>query len=427
MSVIVIVGMQWGDEGKGKIIDALTEEADIVVRYQGGHNAGHTVVINDEKFILHLIPSGILRSDKLCIIGNGVVIDPEALINEMDGLKKRGINVEGNLLISNAAHIILPYHVILDNISEKTGKVKIGTTGRGIGPAYTFKAQRTGIRVSDLLEPLYFKERLKNNLYEVNFLLKERHGLDGIDLEEIHEKYMSYADKLKPYISDTEIVINDAIDKKRNILLEGAQGTLLDLDHGTYPYVTSSHPVAGGACVGAGIGPTRITGVYGVLKAYTTRVGEGPFPTELTDNLGKRLRERGGEYGATTGRPRRCGWLDMVTLRHSVMVNGVNGIIITKLDILDGIDKIKICIAYRYRGELIENMPKNAEILSLCEPVYIEMDGWNDMTTGIKDYLKLPLNARRYLEKIEEMLGVPVVMISTGQKREQLIKRSKIF
>ncbi len=427
MSVIVIVGMQWGDEGKGKIIDVLTEGADIVIRYQGGHNAGHTVVINNERFILHLIPSGILHNDKLCIIGNGVVIDPEALINEMEGLRKRGVRVDENLIISKTAHIIMPYHVILDNISEKTGKTKIGTTGRGIGPAYTYKAQRTGIRMCDLIEPGYFKERLRDNLVEVNFLLKNRYGLDTIDFEEVYQRYMGYAEILRPYIKDTEIIINDAIDKKKNVLLEGAQGTLLDVDHGTYPYVTSSNPVAGGACIGAGIGPTKITGVYGVVKAYTTRVGEGPFPTELKDSLGERLRERGGEYGATTGRPRRCGWLDMVTLRHSVRVNGVNGIIITKLDILDGIDKIKICTAYRYRGEIIENMPKDAMTLSGCEPVYVEMDGWNDVTTGIRDYSDLPMNARRYLETIEEMLGVPVVMISTGQKREQMIEKMKIF
>ncbi len=427
MSVIVIVGMQWGDEGKGKIIDVLTEGADIVIRYQGGHNAGHTVVINNEKFILHLIPSGILHSEKLCIIGNGVVIDPEALINEMEGLRKRGVRVDNNLIISKTAHIIMPYHVILDNISEKTGKTKIGTTGRGIGPAYTFKAQRTGIRMCDLIEPGYFKGRLKDNLIEVNFLLKNRYGLDTINFDDVYQRYMGYADILKPYIKDTEIIINDAIDKKKNILLEGAQGTLLDVDHGTYPYVTSSNPVAGGACIGAGIGPTKITGVYGVVKAYTTRVGEGPFPTELKDSLGDRLRERGGEYGATTGRPRRCGWLDMVTLRHSVMVNGVNGIIITKLDILDGIDKIKICTAYRYRGEIIESMPKDFMTLSGCEPVYMEMDGWNDVTTGIRDYSDLPMNAKRYLETIEEMLGVPVVMISTGQKREQMIEKMKIF
>lgn len=427
MSVVVVVGTQWGDEGKGKIVDVLSEEADLIVRYQGGHNAGHTVVINNEKFILHLIPSGILHRDKLCIIGNGVVIEPGALLEEIDGLRKRGIEVGNNLLISKNAHLIMPYHILLDTYSEKTTKVKIGTTGRGIGPAYTHKAQRMGIRAVDLLEPDVFKEKLERNLEEINFILKERYGLQPLDPARIFNDYLGFAEKLRGHISDTELVINNAIDKGKKVLLEGAQGTLLDVDHGTYPFVTSSNPVAGGACVGAGIGPTKITSVLGVVKAYTTRVGEGPFPTELKDKLGELLRTRGGEFGATTGRPRRCGWLDAVVLRHSVRVNGINGLVITKLDILDELDTIKICIGYKYEGKVYEEMPKEFKIFSGAEPVFIELNGWKEETTGIRDYKKLPEKARSYLKKIEELLGVPIVLISTGQRREELIRTGPVF
>ncbi len=427
MSVVVVVGTQWGDEGKGKIVDVLSEEADLIVRYQGGHNAGHTVVINNEKFILHLIPSGILHKDKLCIIGNGVVIEPGALLEEIDGLRKRGIEVGNNLLISKNAHLIMPYHILLDTHSEKTSKTKIGTTGRGIGPAYTHKAQRMGIRAVDLLEPELFKEKLERNLEEVNFILKERYGLQPLDPARIFNDYLQYAEKLKIHISDTELVINNAIDKGKRVLLEGAQGTLLDVDHGTYPFVTSSNPVAGGACVGTGIGPTKITSVLGVVKAYTTRVGEGPFPTELKDELGELLRTKGGEFGATTGRPRRCGWLDTVVLRHSVRVNGLTGLVITKLDILDELDTIKICIGYRFEGKVYEEMPKEFKIFSRAEPVFIELNGWKEETTGIKEYKKLPEKARFYLKKIEELLGVPIVLISTGQRRDELIRMGSVF
>lgn len=427
MSVVVVVGTQWGDEGKGKIVDVLSEEAEIIVRYQGGHNAGHTVVINNEKFILHLIPSGILHKDKLCIIGNGVVIAPQALLEEIDGLRKRGIEVEDNLLISKNAHLIMPYHVLLDTQSEKTTKVKIGTTGRGIGPAYTHKAQRIGIRVVDLLEPDIFKEKLERNLEEVNFILKERYGLKPLNGKEIFNEYMVYAERLRSYISDTEVVINDAIVKGKRVLLEGAQGTLLDVDHGTYPFVTSSNPVAGGACVGAGIGPTKITSVLGVVKAYTTRVGEGPFPTELKDEIGELLRQKGGEFGATTGRPRRTGWLDAVVLRHSVRVNGITGLVLTKLDILDELDTIKICTGYKYEGRIFEEMPKEIRIFSQAEPVFIELKGWKEKTTGIKDYNKLPEGARSYVRKIEELLKVPILLISTGQRRDELIRLGSVF
>ncbi len=427
MPAVVVVGTQWGDEGKGKIVDVLAEEADIIVRYQGGHNAGHTVVINNEKFILHLIPSGILHRGKLCIIGNGVVIEPGALIQEIEELKKRGIEVGENLIISKNAHLIMPYHILLDTYSEKTTKVKIGTTGRGIGPAYTHKAQRLGIRIVDLLEPEIFKEKVERILDEVNFILKGRYGIEPLDVEIIYDTFLKYAERLSPYIKDTEIIINDAIKGGKKILLEGAQGTLLDVDHGTYPFVTSSNPVAGGACVGAGIGPTKITSVIGVVKAYTTRVGEGPFPTELKDSIGEMLRTRGGEYGATTGRPRRCGWLDAVVLRHSVRVNGITGIVVTKLDILDELDTIKICTGYRYKGIVYKDMPKEYGIFSKCEPVFIELKGWKEKTTGINDYARLPELARQYLKKIEELLEVPIVLISTGQKRDELIRMKEVF
>jgi len=427
MPAVVVVGTQWGDEGKGKIVDVLSEEADLVIRYQGGHNAGHTVVINNEKFILHLIPSGILHKDKLCIIGNGVVIEPSALLEEIDGLRKRGIEVGENLLISKNAHLIMPYHILLDTHSEKTTKVKIGTTGRGIGPAYTHKAQRFGIRVVDLLEPEIFKEKVERTLDEVNFILKERYSIEPLNAETIYDTYLNYAERLRPHISDTEIVINNAINEGKKLLLEGAQGTLLDVDHGTYPFVTSSNPVAGGACVGAGIGPTKITSVLGVVKAYTTRVGEGPFPTELKDSIGEMLRMRGGEYGATTGRPRRCGWLDAVVLRHAVRVNGITGIVVTKLDILDELDIIKICTGYRYKGIVYKDMPKEYGIFSNCEPVFIELKGWKKKTTGINDYAQLPELARQYLKKIEELLEVPIVLISTGQKRDELIRMKAVF
>jgi adenylosuccinate synthase len=321
----------------------------------------------------------------------------------------------------------MPYHILLDTYSEKTTKVKIGTTGRGIGPAYTHKAQRIGIRMVDLFEPEIFKEKIERALDDVNIILKDKYGIPPLKVEEIYNTYLEYAEKLRPYISDTEIVINNAVKEGKKLLLEGAQGTLLDLDHGTYPFVTSSNPVAGGACVGAGIGPTKITSVLGVVKAYTTRVGEGPFPTELKDSTGEMLRMRGGEYGATTGRPRRCGWLDAVVLRHSVRVNGITGLVVTKLDILDELDTIKICLGYRYEGKVYEEMPKEYGIFSHCEPLFIELKGWKEKTTGIQDYGKLPDRAKAYLKKIEEILDVPIVLISTGQKRHELIRLGRIF
>lgn len=423
MPNIIIVGLQWGDEGKGKIVDYLSKNADVVARYQGGHNAGHTVVINNEKFILHLVPSGILYKDKICIIGNGVVVDPAALIEEIDGLKQRGVEINGNLFLSKNAHLIMPYHIVMDRENERIrGAKSIGTTGRGIGPAYCDKVSRSGIRIADLLHPKLFKEKLESNLFYVNFLLENLYKVQKLDIESIYKKYMGYAEKLKEYISDTDIIINKMISENKNVLFEGAQGTLLDIDHGTYPYVTSSNAIAGGACTGLGIGPTKISKVIGVVKAYTTRVGGGPFPTEIKDSLGDKIREKGGEYGATTGRPRRCGWIDLVILRHSVMINGVTGIAITKLDILDDLDVIKICTSYKYNREIFYDFPKESNIFEKCEPIYEEVEGWKTSTSGIKVFDQLPRAAKAYIKKIESMLGIEVNLISTGQRRDELIE-----
>jgi len=428
MPIIIIVGAQWGDEGKGKIVDVLTEKADIVARYQGGHNAGHTVVINNRKFVLHLIPSGILHQNTVCIIGNGVVVEPKALIGEIADLKKRGIKVSDNLLISRNAHLIMPYHLALDSASEKTkGKKCIGTTGRGIGPTYVDKMARSGIRVGDLLSPETFHEKLRTNLRTVNFLMKNLYKAPTFNTKKIFDEYMGYGRTLSKYIADTDIVVNTAIAEKKNLLLEGAQGTLLDVDHGTYPFVTSSNSIAGGACTGLGIGPTKITGVIGIVKAYTTRVGSGPFPTELHDTIGERMREKGGEFGATTGRPRRCGWLDTVILKHATAVNGFTGIVITKLDILDGLDIIKICTSYRYKGKTYKDMPKDLEVLENCTPVYEEVKGWKENTQGITEFRKLPRQAQSYIRKIGELIGVKVIIVSTGQKRDELIMLQEQF
>jgi len=427
MPNVIVVGLQWGDEGKGKIVDSLSEKADVVARYQGGHNAGHTVVINNEKFILHLIPSGILYKGKTCLIGNGVVVDPAALIEEINGLKERGIEIS-NLFLSKNAHLIMPYHVALDNENEKLrGAKNIGTTGRGIGPCYCDKIGRVGIRVADLLQPLVFKEKLRANLFHINFLLENLYKTSRFEVEKIYDEYMGYAEKLAAYIADTDIIVNKTISEKGNVLFEGAQGTLLDIDHGTYPYVTSSNAISGGACTGLGVGPTKISRVLGIVKAYTTRVGSGPFPTEIKDALGDHLRERGGEYGATTGRPRRCGWLDMVGLRHAVRINGTTGLVITKLDILDGLDTIKICTSYRHKGKVYEEFPKETNIFEECEPVYEEVAGWTASTLGIKDFNKLPRAAKGYIRKIEKLLGVKVHIISTGQRRDELVLLKEQF
>ncbi len=422
MSNLVVVGTQWGDEGKGKIVDILAQDADVVVRYQGGSNAGHTVINERGTFVFHLIPSGILYRGRLCIIGNGVVVDPAALIDEMDQLQAKGIKVGKNLAISQRAHLILPYHKAIDKAAEKSkGSRRIGTTGRGIGPAYTDKMARIGIRMGDLLNPSAFRRKLEENLVEINWFLEELHKVERFEVEKVFQQYMGYAERLKGYIVDTSALVNKAIDAGKTVLFEGAQGTHLDVDLGTYPYVTSSSASAGGACTGTGVGPTKIDKVLGVAKAYTTRVGSGPFPTELTDEVGGALQERGKEFGATTGRPRRCGWFDGVLVRYATSMNGLSSLALTKLDVLDGIKELKLCTGYRYGGHVFRDVPADLETLTGCEPVYQTMKGWSASTTGVSSYKQLPVEAKRYLTRIEELAECPIDMISTGSKRDQTI------
>ena len=413
---IVVVGTQWGDEGKGRVIDLLARKVDAVVRYQGGSNAGHTVVVDGEKFVFHLIPSGILHPGKKAIIANGVVIDPEQLLKEIKDLKERGIPVEKNLYISANAHVVMPYHKDVEKWEESLrGKGKIGTTGRGIGPAYVDKVARRGIRMGDLLERKTLEEKLNLNLKIYGNLL----GI-SYSKEEILEKFLEFGKKLKKYITDTSLLIYRLMEEGKDILFEGAQGTLLDIDHGTYPYVTSSNASAAGVCTGCGISPRSITKVIGVAKAYTTRVGEGPFPTELKDEIGTLLQERGNEYGATTGRPRRCGWFDGVALRYATRINGLDELILTKLDILDKLDKVKICVAYRYKGKVIQDFPNRFVMWRECEPVYEEMDGWKEDTSKVTSYKDLPDAARKYIKKIEEIGKVPIRLLSVGPQREEM-------
>ena len=420
MANIVIVGAQWGDEGKGKIVDLLTQYAEIVVRFQGGNNAGHTIVLKRERFVFHLIPSGILYGNKKCIIGNGVVLDPAVLIEEIAEVKKKGyFKDDSQLMISEEAHLILPYHWKIDMAREKI--FKIGTTGRGIGPAYEDKVARCGIRVVDLLDEKVFRRKLEENLIQKNLylvqVLKER----SFEVSEILEEYLDFGKQLKKYVNDTSLVLYEEIKKGKHILFEGAQGALLDVDHGTYPYVTASNTVAGNACAGSGIGPTMINLVIGVAKAYTTRVGEGPFPTELHDELGEKIRERGGEYGSTTGRPRRCGWFDAVVVNHSIRVNGIREVAITKLDVLNDFEKIKICVGYRFNGRVFQHVPSNIEMLNRSEPVYEELSGWKTEIKGVRDFSDLPQNAQRYIQRIEELIGTKITMISVGSERNETI------
>lgn len=427
MSTLVLVGIQWGDEGKGKLVDFFTEKADLVVRFQGGNNAGHTIVVDGEKYILHLIPSGILHKAKKCVIGNGVVIDPAILLTEIENLKKRGIDTSERLFISKTAHLIMPYHIQIERVCEKDKK--IGTTGRGIGPAYTDKIARSGIRVMDLFYPEILFQKIDSNLHIINFLLENLYKTKPLNSEEICNLYLRYGQELSKnaYIVDTDVILNDAIDGGSNVLFEGAQGTLLDIDHGTYPFVTSSNTIAGGVCTGAGIAPLKINKILGVAKAYTTRVGEGPFPTEIKDTLGECIREKGGEYGATTGRPRRCGWLDLVALKYAIRLNGLTGVAITKLDVLDGLDKVKICVGYKYNNTIFHDFPKELEVLNRCEPIYEEFDGWVESTSGIRDFEKLPKNAKKYLSEVERFIKTKIQVISTGQKREDTIIIEEIF
>ncbi|MFH1856699.1 MAG: adenylosuccinate synthase [Candidatus Omnitrophota bacterium] len=424
MANTVVVGAQWGDEGKGKIIDLFSEKVDYIVRYQGGNNAGHTVVIGEKEFILHLIPSGILHKNKICVIGNGVVIDPQALLNEIEGLRAKGIEVnEKNFLISEQAHVIFPYHKILDKLKEeKKGLKKIGTTKKGIGPSYTDKVARYGIRVVDLLDEEVFKKKLRENIDEKNDIFRSTYNFKGFDFDEIYNEYREYAKKIKPFVCNCSLLLNNAIAAKKRILFEGAQGTLLDVDHGTYPFVTSSNSTAGGACCGTGVGPTKIDEVIGIVKAYTTRVGEGPFPTEFSSKMMNEIRNKGKEFGATTGRARRCGWFDAIIVRYAVLVNGLDSIIVTKLDVLDNVKALKICVGYKYKNKIYKDFPANIELLSKCKPVYEELEGWTKNTNQVSKYEDLPVNAKKYLKRLAELAGVKISMVSVGSERNQTLK-----
>ncbi len=422
MGNLVIIGAQWGDEGKGKIVDILARDADFVVRYQGGSNAGHTVINEQGTYIFHLIPSGILYRRTTCVIGNGVVVDPGSLIEEMDQLQAKGIVIGKNFAVSRRAHLILPYHKALDRASEQSkGLRKIGTTGRGIGPSYADKMARVGIRTGDLLNPPLFRKKLEENLVEMNWFLERLYKVETFQVDKVFDQYMGYADRLKSYLVDTVVLLNRAIEKNKTVLFEGAQGTHLDVDFGTYPYVTSSSASAGGACTGTGVGPTMIDAVLGIAKAYTTRVGSGPFPTELTDEVGQGLQERGREFGSTTGRARRCGWFDAVLVRQAVQVNGLSSLAVTKLDVLDGCKELKLCVGYRHGGVLYKEMPSDLDVLTHCEPVYQRMKGWTASTTGATAYKQLPAEAKRYLARIEELAQCRIDMISTGSKRTETI------
>lgn len=429
MPSVVVVGLQWGDEGKGKITDFLAGQADLVARFQGGNNAGHTVVVGEEEFKLHLVPSGILYPGKLCVLGNGVVINPGVLLQELNGLKKRGIDTKG-MRISDRAHVIMPYHPILDQLDESSRTMgKIGTTGRGIGPAYVDKyARYDSIRMVDLLDRETFKEKLTEIVRVKNKLLEQVYQEQGVDFQNIYEEYSSYADQLREYVTDTSVLINRALQDGKKVLFEGAQGALLDIDHGTYPFVSSSSPTAGGACVGTGVGPTRIDKVVGVIKAYSTRVGEGPFPTELPENLVSMLRDgRGREYGVTTGRPRRCGWFDGVIGEYSVRVNGVDSLVVMKLDVLDGMETVKLCTGYLYRNSVLKEFPASLKVLAECTPVYEEMPGWRKETTQAKQFSDLPVQAQDYLKRISELSGAPISMVSVGWRRDETILVNDIW
>jgi adenylosuccinate synthase len=423
MKNIVVIGAQWGDEGKGKVVDILAPHFDLVARYQGGHNAGHTVRIGDRKFVLHLIPSGILHEDCACVIGNGVVVDPQAFNSEVEELREMGVEGEGRLFISARAHLILPCHAALDRAREQQlGSNSVGTTMRGIGPAYEDKAARAGVRAGDLLYPDLLRERVRENIDRANREL-ESLGAERLNPETTLDEFLEEALRLKPFIRDTAALINRSVGEGKSVLLEGAQGTMLDVDHGTYPFVTSSNATAGGAATGLGIAPKFITGALGIAKAYTTRVGGGPFPTELLDETGQYLQKRGNEYGASTGRPRRTGWLDAVVVRYSVMLNGLDAIALTKLDVLDEIDEIRICTAYRCDDQTIDDIPYGASALAECEPVYETHPGWKTKTSGITSFDELPERARAYVARIEELVGAPVAMISTGPERTETIIR----
>src|SRR3954467_219263 len=414
MSSVVVVGTQWGDEGKGKITDFLSENAEVIARYQGGNNAGHTIKFNGETYKLHLIPSGIFYNEKISVIGNGMVVDPKALVEELAYLHEKGVATD-SLRISNRAHVILPYHIRLDEVEEeRKGANKIGTTKKGIGPAYMDKAARIGIRIADLLDREVFEEKLERNLAEKNRLFERIYETSGFTKEDILDEYYEYGQQIKHYVCDTSVVLNDALDEGRRVLFEGAQGVMLDIDQGTYPFVTSSNPVAGGVTIGSGVGPSKITHVVGVCKAYTTRVGDGPFPTELDNEIGHQIREVGREYGTTTGRPRRVGWFDSVVVRHARRVSGLTDLSLNSIDVLTGIETLKICTAYRFKDEVITEYPANLKILSQCKPVYEELPGWSEDITNVRSLDELPENARRYVERIVELTGIQLMTFSVG-------------
>lgn len=429
MANVIIVGAQWGDEGKGKVVDIYTEYVQNVVRFQGGNNAGHTLVVGDEKTVLHLIPSGILHEGKRCLIGNGVVLDPEVFLEEIDGLKKKGyLKDDSQLMVDGAVNLIMPYHKIIDIARErKSGAKKIGTTGRGIGPTYEDKVGRRGIRFADLLKPETFKRKVEEVLPEKNFYIEQYLGEKPLVADEIVEEYLGYAERLRCYLGRTSTYLDKAMKDGDNILFEGAQGSLLDIDHGTYPYVTSSSTIAAGACTGTGLGPHIIDDVIGISKAYVTRVGEGPFPTELHDEMGKTLRAAGNEFGATTGRPRRTGWLDIVALREAVRTNGLTGIALTKMDVLNELETVKVCTAYRYGEEILEEFPQDYDILKECTPVYEEVPGWQTDINAMTSYDELPIQVKNYVDKIEAWTGCPVVMVSVGPRRSETLTRVNPF
>lgn len=427
MSTIVVVGTQWGDEGKGKIVDYLASQADVVARYQGGSNAGHTVVADGHTYKLHLLPSGILYSGCTCIIGNDVVLDPVCLLKELDELKATGKDASG-LRISNRAHVVMPYHKLFDGLQEKLkGSSKVGTTGRGIGPCYADAADRIGIRVVSWMDKEAFAEELKATLAIKNRMLVDLFGEKPLDFDQVYQEYCGYADQLRPYVCDTGALVSELIAEDKKILFEGAQAAMLDLSHGTYPFVTSSHPTAGAVCVGLGIGPKHIHKVVGVVKAYGTRVGEGPFPTELNDATGEKIREIAHEYGATTGRPRRCGWLDLSVVRYAVQLNGLDCIALTRLDILDSFDEIKVCVGYRYQGKVLKEFPASLKVLAAVEPIYETFPGWKQDTTNCKTFEELPEKCKQYVERIGEVAGAPVGIVSVGPERDRTITRQKMF
>lgn len=423
MSAFIVLGAQWGDEGKGKMTDYLAEKAEVVVRFQGGNNAGHTVEVGDKQYKLHLIPSGILYDNKLNVIGNGVVIDPKAMFDEIDYLEGLGVKVTPDkLIVSDRAQVIMPYHRVLDGLKEKArGNNDIGTTGKGIGPCYTDKVERSGLRICDLIHKEVFEQKLRQNIEDKNEIIK-LYGGEELDFNTVYNEYLGYAERIKPFVDDISVRLYEEIKNNKNVLFEGAQGSLLDIDYGTYPYVTSSNTIAGGVCTGAGVGPTVITGAVGIAKAYTTRVGKGPFPTELNDQMGELLREKGHEYGVTTGRARRCGWLDLVILKSTARISGLTSFVVTKIDTLAGMEKIKVCTGYKFEDKIIDYFPASLEDLAKCEPIYEEFDGWDESIEEARSYDELPENAKIYLKRIEEFTNTKVSIVSVGPKRDQTIE-----